>query len=155
MELNDRRPHRRLLPNDRQPGAGQLKLPGTEHIAHHLQPTVGGRTYLRFGNWPANERSRNNVTGELEDGVSVYELYPHTNEPMDPDPHWESPGAEWADDGRRNRMREFHQGKLTGFHVSGRETGPRGHDGEPLLWKVQHERVWEGPAVTEDRRPKR
>jgi hypothetical protein len=33
-----------------------------------------GEYYIRFGKWPENERSRNGINGELEEGVSVYHV---------------------------------------------------------------------------------
>jgi hypothetical protein len=41
-------------------------------------------TYVRFGDWPADERSMNHITGHKEEGVSVYDLDKH-GDPMDPD----------------------------------------------------------------------
>lgn len=41
-------------------------------------------TYVRFGDWPEDERSTNWAIGHKEDGVSVYELNKHGN-PIDPD----------------------------------------------------------------------
>lgn len=45
--------------------------------------------YLRFGDWPHDERSNNNVTGGKEEGVSVYSMGNTHAEPHDPDPRGE------------------------------------------------------------------
>lgn len=123
----------------------QPKLPGMEQLGttHVGMPT--GQPHLRFGLWPEDERSRNHVTGHKEEGVSTYELHPHTNEPVDPDPHMQSDGAEWAHDGMQNRVRDFHRERLSGYEVTGRFAGI-GHDGENLLRGVQKLGRWDGGA---------
>lgn len=123
--------------------------------------------YLRFGKWRADERSGNNVTGEKEEGVSVYELNKH-GEPMDPDPHMmrgQHEHDDWCDDdcdqdfdsdygndtaeemrGRasraeRNRYNGQDRDHETGHLVKGEMVGI-GHDGEPLLQKVRRVGDW-------------
>jgi GNAT superfamily N-acetyltransferase/8-oxo-dGTP pyrophosphatase MutT (NUDIX family) len=123
--------------------------------------------YLRFGSWPKDERSRNNVTGIPEEGVSVYDLDHHGN-PMDPDPHYNrghehdeycEPDCDlksWNDD-YSNDTREEMQGRVhraertryngnenssdTGHLVKGHMVGI-GHDGEPLLSNVRRVGDW-------------
>ena len=123
--------------------------------------------YLRFGKWPKDERSQNNVTGHKEDGVSVYDLDKHGN-PMDPDPgynrgheHDESCDEDcdldsWNED-YGNDTREEMQGRVhraerarhngqdrhteVGHLVKGEMVGI-GHDGEPLLRKVKRVGDW-------------
>lgn len=124
----------------------QLKLPGMEQLGTKPVDVAPGRSFLRFGQWPADERSRNHATGGKEFGVSAYELHPHTNMPMDPDPDWHSDGAEWALDGMKNRTRDFHRGIHHGYEVRGNDGNGFGHDGEPLLTKVKHVRDWDGGA---------
>lgn len=126
------------------------------------------QVYLRFGKWPEDERSRNNVMGWKEDGVSVYDL-DHQGEPKDPDAgmsrwhdHDESCGPdcdldsyneEFASNdtgdemrGRvrraeRNRARGSENPSDTGHLVTGHEVGV-GHDGEPLLRNVKRVGDW-------------
>lgn len=125
------------------------------------------QVYLRFGKWPEDERSHNNVMGWKEDGVSVYDL-DHHGEPKDPDEHmgrWhehdESCGPEcdldsynedYGNDtgeemrGRvhraeRNRYNGTDRISDTGHLVTGDEVGV-GHDGEPLLRNVKRVGDW-------------
>lgn len=126
------------------------------------------QVYLRFGKWPEDERSHNNVMGWKEDGVSVYDL-DHQGEPKDPDAgmsrwhdHDESCGPdcdldsyneEFASNdtgdemrGRvhraeRNRARGSENPSDTGHLVTGHEVGV-GHDGEPLLRNVKRVGDW-------------
>lgn len=126
------------------------------------------QVYLRFGHWPENERSHNNVTGHPEDGVSVYDL-DHNGDPMDPDPdlsrgheHDEScePDCDldsWNDDygndtleemnGRVQRAEQARRRGASGSHpdvghlVKGDMIGI-GHDGEPLLNNVRRVGDW-------------
>lgn len=144
------------MANTPNPSHHQLKLPGLEAYANHAQPGIPQRSFLRFGDWPKNEQSRNHATGELEDGVSVYELHPHTNEPMDPDPHFEFPGADWSATEKRDRVRRHvtgdHHSQVyardnKGYEVKGDTGWGFGHDGEPLLRSVQHDRDWDGGAA--------
>jgi hypothetical protein len=123
--------------------------------------------YLRFGHWPENERSYNNVTGHPEEGVSVYDLDEH-GEPVDPDAgldRWHEhdsscgPGcdldswnSEYGNDtreemeGRKSRAEHArYQGRDnksdTAHLVKGTMVGI-GHDGEPLLNHVQRVGDW-------------
>jgi GNAT superfamily N-acetyltransferase/mRNA-degrading endonuclease RelE of RelBE toxin-antitoxin system len=124
-------------------------------------------TYLRFGDWRADERSTNNVTGAKEDGVSVYDL-DHHGHPVDPDSNY-SRGHEhdeYCDDncnmdafndeygndtheemqGRaaraeRNRFNGNDRPSETGHLVQGHMVGV-GHDGEPLLNNVKRVGDW-------------
>lgn len=43
--------------------------------------------YIRFGDWPKDERSLNHAQGGKEEGVSVYHMQGPHAEPEDPDPH--------------------------------------------------------------------
>lgn len=123
--------------------------------------------YLRFGHWPDDERSHNNVTGFKEEGVSVYDL-DHHGHPMDPDPDF-SRGHEhdehcepdcnmhldnedYGNDTReemegrvhraeRNRYSGTDRPSETGHLVRGEMVGI-GHDGEPLLQKVKRVGDW-------------
>lgn len=126
------------------------------------------QVYLRFGGWPDDERSSNNVTGFKEDGVSVYDL-DHEGEPMDPDPdlnrgHEHDEGCEpdcdldsWNDDygndagqemrDRADRSERARRRGVSSDHpdvghlVKGDMVGI-GHDGEPLLNNVRRVGDW-------------
>lgn len=131
----------------------------SEHNPHEV--------YLRFGDWPDDERSRNNVTGHREDGVSVYDLDRHGN-PEDPDAglnryhehdedcepdcdldSWdEDYGNDTGDEMRGrvqraeyNRRRGSDHAGETGHLVKGDMVGI-GHDGEPLLNNVRRVGDW-------------
>jgi mRNA-degrading endonuclease RelE of RelBE toxin-antitoxin system len=132
-----------------------------------LSAAEAPKTYLRFGDWPADERSTNNVTGHKEEGVSVYDL-DHHGHPMDPDPDY-SRGHEhdeYCDDdcdmhlgnddfgndtheemqGRaaraeRNRYNGNDRPSETGHLVTGEHVG-FGHDNEPLLNNVKRVGDW-------------
>lgn len=121
-------------------------------------------TYVRFGDWPEDERSMNHITGHKEDGVSVYDISKH-GDPMDPDhdmtrghehdEHCEADcdldeyNHEYGDDTaemlrdhiadcRRGRnVRKDRRGHLVqGEHVS------FGHDDEPVLRNVKSVGHW-------------
>lgn len=83
---------------------------------------LSGKVNLRIGGWnPADPRSKNYAVGDIEMGLSVYELDADDN-PVVP------PEGEWAEDDLRDRMRSDEpkylvQGELLAW----------GHDGEPLL----------------------
>lgn len=125
------------------------------------------KVYLRFGDWPADERSNNNVTGFKEDGVSTYELDRH-GEPKDPDSgldRWHEHNHDcepdcnldqWNEDygndtgeemrGRVNRAeKNRYNGRDydsdTGHLVKGKFVG-LGHDAEPLLQNVRRVGDW-------------
>lgn len=127
--------------------------------------------FIRFGHWPADERSRNFVTGEREAGVSVYRAQPCAS-------GWQAvvPEMNLCDDcpycGGRNsdrcaacegtgkideldrqavtepmdsydsRSRDHRRGLLPAFLVTGRLVGT-GHDGEPLLREIRELRQLE------------
>lgn len=140
----------------------------SRHAARAFDHYHPGQVYLRFGHWPENERSSNNVTGFPEEGVSVYDL-DHEGEPMDPDPGWER-GHHVHDEGCGEDcdIPEFDEdyGNDTGEEMRGRagraeknrrygrdlssETGHLvkgdmvgiGHDGEPLLNNVRRVGDW-------------
>lgn len=126
------------------------------------------KVYLRFGHWPKDERSQNNVTGHREEGVSVYDLDKH-GEPMDPDPgldrwhehdHTCEPDCDldqWNEDygndtgqEMRDRTARAEQARRRGYSDDHPDTGHLvrgemigiGHDGEPLLRKVKRVGDW-------------
>jgi hypothetical protein len=110
-----------------------------------FQPNQFGG-YVRFGDWPEDERSQNHAAGWKEEGVSVYDLDNHMGAPQDPDPDWQSDGAEWAKDGMHNRMTAaLGSGRWTphtrGHIVKGDVVGT-GWDGEPLLRNVKKVGDW-------------
>jgi hypothetical protein len=92
--------------------------------------SLKNRQYIRFGLWSDDERSQNHITGEMEEGVSVYETM-------------------WSDEYKRWDVFPSHQGEETLdsqmehlveysnpiFLVKGDEIG-EGQDGEPLLRNV-------------------
>jgi len=164
-------------------GAGNCVCGAGLHDGLHLQAAPGvempertaatlpdnhpDKVYLRFGRWPKNERSQNNVTGHPEEGVSVYDL-DHHGEPVDPDvglDRWhehdsscepycdlDEANEEYGNDtreemeGRRARAeRARYQGRdnqSDAAHlVKGTMVGV-GHDGEPLLNNVQRVGDW-------------
>lgn len=86
--------------------------------AEHLNPQ---QFYLRSGDLPRGGRSRNYATGELEHGVSVYDMTDH-NAPKTP------PEGEWADDDLRDRLKSDEPWHV----VTGKEAGVGG-DGEPVI----------------------
>lgn len=128
-----------------------------------------GQVYLRFGSWPENERSQNNVTGYPEEGVSVYDL-DHNGDPMDPDPgmdrgrheHDEYCGEDCDlpefdedygnDTGQemRDRTHRAQRARNQGVSSSHPDVGHLvkgdmvgiGHDGEPLLKNVRRVGDW-------------
>jgi hypothetical protein len=110
--------------------------------------------YLRFGDWPHDGRSKNNITGGKEDGVSVYDV-DHKGNPMDPDPHFDRDPDEF--DGYLNDThQEMHDraGKAekdryhgeddpsSRAHLVRGEVVGFGHDSEPLLNKVHRVGDW-------------
>lgn len=100
--------------------------------------------FLRFGDWPTDERSRNHAEGWKEAGVSVYEIHPHNNMPMDPDPYGESDNGDTGA-GMRARVTRWRRGAEPAHVVSGEQVGI-GHDGEPLLNRLKHHGPWTGPT---------
>lgn len=137
------------------------------HQLSLVNPDAKGAVYLRFGHWPKDERSANNITGFREDGVSVYDL-DHRGEPKDPDPdmnrgHYHDEHCEpdcdldTDNDDYGNDTLEEMQGRVhraerdraNGRHspanvphlVKGDMVGI-GHDGEPLLRNVKRVGDW-------------
>lgn len=127
-----------------------------------------GKVYLRFGQWPEDERSENNVTGHREDGVSVYDL-DHKGEPMDPDPHlsryhvhdqhcdddceedqWNEDYGNDAGEEMKGRVMRGESARRQGYSTDHPDTGHLvkgkmvgiGHDGEPLLHDVKKVGDW-------------
>lgn len=80
--------------------------------------------YLRIGAWHPSEQSRNYATGDIEAGVSVYDL-DGQGRPIAPD-------GEWAEDDLRDRLASDEPKWL----VEGDLVG-EGHDGEPLLQNIR------------------
>jgi hypothetical protein len=147
------------------PGDFSLASKRAARAFDHYHPD---QVYLRFGHWPENERSSNNVTGYPEEGVSVYDL-DHEGEPMDPDPGWErghhehdescgddcdipefdedygnDTGEEMrgrADRAEKNRRYGRDLASETGHLLKGDMVGI-GHDGEPLLNNVRRVGDW-------------
>lgn len=142
-------------------------LPSIEATAYSEDLEHPDKVFLRFGGWPEDERSRNNVTGEREFGVSTYEL-DHRGEPKDPDPGFErghfhdescEPNCDldWDNEDYGNDTREEMQGRVhraeqnrwngrdlageTGHLVKGKFVG-LGHDAEPLLTNVRRVGDW-------------
>lgn len=135
---------------------------GAVLAAHEDDPT-----YLRFGSWPKDERSRNNITGFPEEGVSVYDL-DHRGEPKDPDAnfgrlheHHEhcDPDCDldsWNEDYGNDTLEEMrgrvHRAERTRYngnenhsdtgHLVKGEMAGIGHDGEPLLKNVRRVGDW-------------
>ena len=86
--------------------------------------------YLRVGDWnPECPRSRNFATGDIEYGLSVYELM--EGMPVIP------PDGEWAEDDLRTRL----QSDAPKYLVQGEIAG-WGGDGEPVLSDVRIVGLW-------------
>lgn len=154
------------------------KFPGNARgfVGPHSAPAATNaqnphNTYIRFGDWPHNERSRNNVTGGTEDGVSAYDMKGSLAEPVDPDPHGsryeralgddddgfagEMYGNDTGEEMEGRRDRAFHATRnfqswehhddvpssLRGHFVTGRLVS-FGHDDEPLLRDVRQVGEW-------------
>lgn len=156
--------HERRRGGDRMPDAS--RSPGHIAIRRWDHQSAGG-VYLRFGDWPADERSRNNVTGRKEDGVSVYDL-DRDGDPEDPDPGYErghhhdescDPDCDldWENDDYGNdpgeemdgRIRRAERGRRTGddrrsdtAHLVRGDMVSLGHDAEPLLRNVRRVGDW-------------
>jgi hypothetical protein len=125
-------------------------------------------TYVRFGDWPADERSMNHITGHREEGVSVYELDKH-GDPMDPDydmdrgEHSEGCGGPehcdlWEHDPDNTEMHDD-TAEMLRDHISDMRRGHNarpdrrahlvqgeltgfGHDDEPVIQKVKKVGHW-------------
>lgn len=127
--------------------------------------------YLRYGDWPENERSMNHVTGGTEEGVSVYHMETQHAKPVDPDPdfnrydrakedEWGSHFAdEFGNDTGAEMNNRYHtalraaKNEQTWEHPDDISSSRRahfvrgtlvgfGHDDEPLLNDVQHVGHW-------------
>ena len=116
--------------------------------------------YIRFGDWPENERSQNYALGGHEHGVSVYDMAGsrHYAEPTDPDPEGMSESGDSMGDMITRRRRSIRSASFDGTqshweHHDDQDSGNRGHfvkgtvvgvghDGEPLLQNVQHVGAW-------------
>ena len=97
--------------------------------------------YLRVGTWnPDNPRSTNYALGEVEAGLSVYELTP-AGEPITP------AESEWAEIDKHERLASGEPK----FVVQGVLVG-EGHDGEPLLQEVVVVGKWRGRDFNPDPR---
>ncbi len=82
--------------------------------------------FLRVGGWnPADPRSRNYAVGDIEMGLSVYEL-DADGQPVTP------PDGEWSEDDLRDRLRS----DAPKFLVQGTVIA-WGGEGEPLLEKAR------------------
>lgn len=81
--------------------------------------------YLRVGTWSKSERSNNYAKGEVENGVSVYDV-DKGGKPIDPG------GGEWSAVDLADRM----SSKEPKVYVQGDLVGV-GNDGEPLLKNVK------------------
>lgn len=138
-----------------------------KEAAGHFSDDDPHKVYLRFGHWPDDERSHNNVTGFKEDGVSVYEL-DHHGHPMDPDPNFgrghehdehcepdcdlHLDNDDFGNDTREEmegRVRRAERNRYNGVHRAGEEPHlvkgdmvAIGHDGEPLLNNVKRVGDW-------------
>lgn len=89
--------------------------------------------YLRVGDWnPKHERSSNYATGDIEMGLSAYDL-DDGGEPVVP----ESGNTDWQETDLRDRMR----GDDPKYLVQG-DLVATGHDGEPLLRRVRVVGTW-------------
>jgi ribosomal protein S18 acetylase RimI-like enzyme len=100
--------------------------------------------YIRFGLIPRNERSINHITGEREDGVSVYRM-DTTGMPIDPDPEWFMEGHSGQDSREHieDRILEVRRTDSPAFVVKGTERTTTGHDGEPLLRDIEVLAEWD------------
>ena len=106
-------------------------------IVEHSMPTrqrdPSRPVYLRIGTWnPADPRSHNYAVGDIEAGLSVYDL-DDAGQPIVPDE------AEWAEVDLRERLRS----NEPKFLVQGEVCG-QGHDGEALLSDPVVVDMWHG-----------
>lgn len=101
--------------------------------------------YLRFGDWPHDERSFSPAGGYHEDGVSVYGL----DRDGDPAIDWEGEHGNDPEEEMQGRVRKAERNRHwgddkageTGHLVRGEMTGI-GYDGEPLLTNVRRVGDW-------------
>lgn len=126
---------------------GKLMPPSPFRKAEPIDMDGPSHVFVRFGEWPEDERSTNWVHGIKEHGVSVYHgtvgpdglvdiHVPRAVSPNDTDNE-----EEWNDpDGTFNGLVGDHRrGKHKAYVVTGEQTGI-GHDGEPVIQGVQHVR---------------
>lgn len=149
------------------------KFPGNARgfVGPERPPAEKPETYIRFGDWPENERSTNWVTGGTEEGVSVYDMHKTFAKPLDPDPSGERYerakndewGQDFADDygndtgaemeGRMHRALRDARNDHTWDDHEEQNPGRRGHfvrgtltsfghDDEPLLENVRSVGAW-------------
>lgn len=104
--------------------------------------------YIRFGDWPADERSMNHIEGWKESGVSAYEADKHGN-PVNPDPDFEL--AHDPHESMMDRMQRARRAHMTGDdsptergHIVSGEMIGMGADYEPLIRNVQRLGSWPG-----------
>jgi GNAT superfamily N-acetyltransferase len=143
-------PKKVVLRYDIDDGTNRMVRSSTKTAA--AEPNPHG-LYLRFGRWPHDERSTNNITGAKEDGVSVYDL-DHHGRPMDPDP---DDSRTNIDDGDRNWPKEEMHGRVgkaerdrkwgndhpdRQAHIVRGDIAGFGHDNEPLLNNVERIGDW-------------
>lgn len=105
----------------------QRWVAGHRAITESVEPL-----YLRIGDWDRSTptpRSSNFATGDIEAGLSVYDL--KDGQPVVPEE------GEWAEQDMRERLASDDPKYI----VRGRLVG-QGHDGEPLLSHVQIVRNW-------------
>jgi 8-oxo-dGTP pyrophosphatase MutT (NUDIX family) len=91
--------------------------------------------YLRFGDWPEDERSHSPAGGYKEEGVSVYDT--HRGHPVVPGD--EIGYGEYGNDTHdelQGRINQYHRGNVPAHVVKGDMVGI-GYDGEPLLRNIQ------------------
>jgi GNAT superfamily N-acetyltransferase len=91
--------------------------------------------YLRFGDIPEGERSKNHLDNFRETGVSVYDL------------HHGHPIETGNGDSMHQFIDEFHKGTMPAYVVSGHQHG-EGSDTEPVLRNVKIHGEW-NPSPTE------
>jgi len=89
------------------------------------------KQYLRIGDWHPSEMSRNYSKGDIEAGVSVYDMHPTTGRPIAP------PEGEWAETDMLDRLRSA----APKYIVEGEQVGT-GHEGEALLQKLRIIKNW-------------
>lgn len=124
-------------------GPAAFKAGKCPHCGHALAHKTGAldedRHYLRFGDWPKDERSLNHAEGYREEGVSVYDM--HRGHPVVPGD--EIGYGEFGNDTHeelQGRIDNWRRGRQPAHIVKGDVVGI-GHDGEPLLRNLQHVRT--------------
>jgi hypothetical protein len=115
-----------LLSDSAKPGSAIAGIGHLDEAVSHGLPTAShaaeNPVHLRIGTWnPKYPNSKNYAKGDIESGLSVYEI-DKNGKPIVP------PEGEWAADDLSSRMK----GSEPKFLVQGDVSG-WGHDGEPLL----------------------